>query len=361
MAHLKSRFQQCCAAQIVAFSLCCLASGSAVAEAGQWYPFKVYDRSSGKPEMAEYVPLGKAEKPYRLCVLFPHMKDSFWVAVDYGIAKEAEALGVNMNLYQAGGYDNLPKQLSQFDDCIANGADAIILGTISEVGVDKELATAKSKGIPVVAVSNDLTSPDLTAGIYVDTVTMGATSANEMVNSFKPGTAAEVVTFPGPAGSGWAEEQNDAFKAIASKRPDTKVLESKFGDTGVAVQLQLVQDALQSYPSMNAIWGTAPTAEAAIGALAEIGRSDVRIVSTYENEELLDALKRGDIMAFATQYPVGEGRIAVDQAVRILEKKPYMKLAQPIPAIIDKGTMKSIDMSVVLAPKSWSPVYSVKQ
>ena len=66
-------------------------------------------------------------------------------------------------------------------------------------------------------------------------------------------------------------------------------------------------------------------------------------------------------MAFATQYPVGEGRIAVDQAVRILEKKPYMKLAQPIPAIIDKGTMKSIDMSVVLAPKSWSPVYSVKQ
>ena len=60
--------------------------------------------------------------------LFPHMKDSFWVAVAYGIVKQAEAMNVNVTFYEAGGYDNLPRQLSQFDDCIASSADAIIIG-----------------------------------------------------------------------------------------------------------------------------------------------------------------------------------------------------------------------------------------
>jgi len=39
-----------------------------------WFPMKVYDASSGTPKPAEYTPLAKAEKPYKLCVLFPHMK-----------------------------------------------------------------------------------------------------------------------------------------------------------------------------------------------------------------------------------------------------------------------------------------------
>ena len=41
------------------------------------------------------------------------MKDSFWVAVAYGIVEEAKRMNVNMTLYEAGGYENLPKQLSQ--------------------------------------------------------------------------------------------------------------------------------------------------------------------------------------------------------------------------------------------------------
>ena len=66
----------------------------------------------GLAQVAEYAPLEKASKPWNICVLFPHMKDTFWVAVDYGVVEEAKRMGVNMTLYQAGGYENLPKQLS---------------------------------------------------------------------------------------------------------------------------------------------------------------------------------------------------------------------------------------------------------
>ena len=150
------------------------------------------------------------------------------------------------------------------------------------------------------------------------------------------------------------------FKKAVAKNTDVKVLGEKFGDSGVAVQLQLIQDALQAYPSMNVIWGSAPTAEAAIGAVAESGRTDIKIMSSYENQAMLDALKRGDILAFATQSPVGEGAIAIDQAVRLIEKKPVLSLVQPIASVIDKSTVNTVRMELVLAPANWTPVYSVR-
>lgn len=335
------------------------ASPGSTAEAA-WWPMKVYDSSTGTPKDAEYTPLAKAEKPYKLCVLFPHMKDSFWVAVAYGVVKQAEAMNVNMTLYEAGGYENLPKQLSQFDDCMASGADAIVVGAISGAGLEQKFKEAAAKKIPVVGVTNPIPANATPAAVAVDFVAMGAVTGKGLLAQLPAGQKANVVTFPGPAGSGWAESFNEGFKSAVGKNPDVKILDEKFGDSGVAVQLQLIQDALQAYPSMNVIWGTAPTAEAAIGAVADAGRTDIKVMSSYENQAMLDALNRGDIMAFATQYPVGEGAIAIDQAVRLLDKKPVMSLVQPVAAVVDKGTVPSLKMDLILAPSDWKPVYTVK-
>ncbi|HTZ66407.1 MAG TPA: substrate-binding domain-containing protein, partial [Roseiarcus sp.] len=120
----------------------------------KWWPAKVYDYDSGSQKVVEYSPLEKASKPWNICVLFPHMKDTFWVAVDYGVVEEAKRMGVNMTLYQAGGYENLPKQLSQFDDCMAGNFDAIIVGPISEAGLDKKFAEGVKAGKVIISTVN---------------------------------------------------------------------------------------------------------------------------------------------------------------------------------------------------------------
>lgn len=339
----------------------CIAAfaGSASAEEA-WWPVKVYDASSGSNVEVDYVPVEKAEKPWNICVLFPHMKDSFWVAVAYGIVEEAQRQGVNMTLYEAGGYENLPRQLSQFDDCMAGDFDAIVVGAISEAGLSQKFQEGIKAGKPVISTVNPVASAETTAKMFVEFDTMGEQTGSYLLEYLK-GEGAEAVTFPGPAGSGWAEAFNDGFKR-ALKDSKVEILDEKFGDSGVAVQLQLIQDALQAYPDMNVIWGTAPTAEAAIGAVAEIGREgEILILSSYENQAMLDAMNRGDILGFATQYPVLEGRVAIDMAVRALEGKPLMTFVKPIPDMISTDTAGSINMGLVLAPADWSPVYSVKQ
>ncbi len=111
---------------------------------------------------------------------------------------------------------------------------------------------------------------------------------------------------------------------------------------------------------MNVIWGCAPAAEAAIGAVAQAGKKDVLIMSSYENQAMLDALKKGEILGFATQYPVLQGRIAIDTAVRVLEKKDYVKSAKAIPDMIAKSNLDKINIGLVLAPADFKAVYSVK-
>ncbi len=343
------------AATLVAAALCC---GSAARAADQWWPVKVDDMDSGKAVVAEYSPLPKANKAWNVCVLFPHMKDTFWVAVDYGIVEEARRMGINMTLYQAGGYENLPKQLSQFDDCLAGNFDAIVVGPISEAGLTREIRKAVEAGKPVISTVNPLSKAPATAKMFVDFVAMGEQTGKFLADDMH-GTPARVVNFPGPAGSGWAEQFNQGFKNAIAGDSNIKLLGEKFGDSGVAVQLGLIQNALQAYPDMNVIWGCAPAAEAAIGAVRQANRDNVKIISSYENQAMLDALNKGEIQAFATQYPVLEGRVAIDTAVRILEHKSYMKFIQPVPSIIDKTDLGKINMSLVLAPASFKAEYSV--
>ena len=49
-------------------------------------------------------------------------------------------MGVEHALYEAGGYENLPKQLSQFDDCMARQRERHRVGPISEAGLGKKFA-----------------------------------------------------------------------------------------------------------------------------------------------------------------------------------------------------------------------------
>lgn len=349
-------------AYVVGVSMLAMLGGtsSARAELGQWWPMKVMDASSGQDVEFDYVPLEKAEKAHDICVLFPHLKDSFWLAVNYGVVEEAQRLGVNVTVYEAGGYENLSRQLSQFDDCISMGANAIVIGGVSEGGMAQKYNEAMEKGIPVISVAVPVTQTKIASKVYADFSDQGAITGHFLVEHLK-GEAANVVTFPGPAGSGWAEGYLDGFKNAVVGSSNITILDEKFGDTGAQAQLQLVQDALQAYPEIDTIWGTAVTAEVAVGAVAQAGRSgEVKIISPYENQALVEAVRRGDITGFGSAWVVINGAIGLDQAVRAIEKKSPNEWIKPIPLFISKDNIDEVNMKLILAPEDFRPVFSVK-
>ena len=135
--------------------------------------------------------------------------------------------------------------------------------------------------------------------------------------------------FPGPPGAGWVEAGNKGF-LDAVKGSALKVVATKYGDTGKEVQLKLVEDVLQANPNIKYIAGTSPTAEAAVQLLRERDLSDkIRSSPITSRPASTRTSRPGGSLAAPTDSAVVQGRIAIDQAVRILEGKPYLKHVGP--------------------------------
>ncbi len=335
-----------------------LAAMGVVQAQDQWWPFAVQQVVDGQISEMDYVPLEQAEKKWNICVLFPHMKDSLWVAAAYGIIEEGKRLGVKVTILEAGGYDQLPRQISQWDDCVASGADAVVTGVISEAGMAAKFAEGMARNIPQVSFINAVIDAPLTGRIRSEFDAIGKASGDYLVAN-EGDVAHKILMFPGPQSSGWAELYSQGFRESVADS-GFEILDEKYGDTGVSVQLALVEDSLQTYPEATLIWGTAPTVEAAIQAVDEAGRTDeIQIVGSYENQEMLDATTRGDILGFASQYVVVQARIGMDLAVRALEGKDLSGDLRIVPVFVTADSLKDINLADMLAPEGWRPVYSI--
>ncbi|WP_436639810.1 TMAO reductase system periplasmic protein TorT [Microbaculum sp. FT89] len=336
------------------------------ASAADWFPYPVeswdppFDMASPRTSV-EYVPLNKASKPWELCVSFPHMKDAYWLGVDYGVSEEAKRLGVKMQLVEAGGYTELQKQVSQIEDCVAAGADAVIIGAISFDGLNNLVSEIRKKDIPVIDVINGMSSPELSAKSLVSFGEMGAKAGQFLAEAHPAGSdTVKVGWFPGPAGAGWVEAGNTGFMAAVDGSA-AEVVETKYGDTGKEAQSKLVEDTLEAHPDLDYIVGTAVTAEAAVPILRDRGLTDqVKVLSYYFTPGVDQGIRRGQILAAPTDSTVIQGRIAVDQAVRILEGKDYMKHVGPALYVVSQDTIKDFDPSSTLAPDGFKPVFRVE-
>ncbi len=330
-----------------------------------WYPFPVEIRApegdvlSVAKNSAYYQPLKQADRPWRLCVSFPHMKDSYWLAVNFGVVSEVKRLGARMRLYQAGGYGRLATQIRQIRQCVAEGADGVIIGAISYDGLNGLVAEIRDQGIPVIDVINGMSSDRVSARSLVSFEEM-AYRAGEYIARRHPagGASATVAWFPGPEEAGWVKAGDTGFrKALAGSA--VELVATRYGDTGKGVQSELLEEVLDAYPELDYIAGTAVTAAAAIKALRIRRLSDrVGVMAYYFTPDVYRGIKRGHILGAPTDSAVIQGRIAVDQVVRILEERRYYPQVGPQIYVIDQQNINSFDRRTSLAPSGFRATYS---
>lgn len=327
-----------------------------------------------------YKPLKASEvkKKHHICVSFPHLKDSYWVGVAYGIISEGRRLEQKITLFEAGGYTNLATQLNQVDDCLNNEGDALIIGPISSNGNAKQIELIREKGIPVVIIITGINT-EVDANSLQSFVNMGYTSCKWVADQEKLNKEkTNIVWFPGPPGAGWSIASHEGCLS-ALEGTNIRILETNWGDTGKAIQLKLVEETLLNHasgpePNFKYIVGTGTTIEAAVGALRarKLGKK-INLVSTYYTPGIDMFIKRGLISMAPSDQMISQAIIAVDQAVRLLEGKQMATLGRPEfnntgritehvqqqILIVTPDTYDKFDSSTTLAPKGWSPKFSV--
>lgn len=321
-----------------------------------WEPPFDYSRP---PTTIDYQPVDKAAKPWRICTSYPHLKDSYWVSVNYGMVEQARSAGVKLAVVEAGGYPNLERQIEQIRTCSAT-ADALIVGTVSFEGLTptiKEIA----RRIPVIAAVNDIDDAGITAKSGVSWEEMGQSIGAYLARLHPAGSRpVRVAWFPGPKGAGWVKFVEAGFQR-GLKQSSAEIAAVKWGDTGLEIQLLLIEELLEAQPDIDYIVGSAPTADAAVSILRAQGRANqVKILADYFTHGTFREINRGKVVAAPTDSPPLQGRIAIDQAIRAIEGTLRYRHVGPPVEVVDRTNVQSLDLEGSLAPAWFKPTFEVR-
>ena len=283
-------------------------SGVLAAEGEKWsYPVEVWDPPfdmASPRATVDYEPLDKAAEKWDLCVSFPHMKDAYWMAVDYGVVDEAKRQGVRLQLVEAGGYTNLNAQISQIEDCVAAGADAVIIGAISLDGLNNLVKEIRIEGRPgdrrdqrhlLARTVGQVPRFIRRNGLQSGRVPRQDRIPRAPIRSRSPGFLARLA----PAGSRPATRASRRRSRAARSRsstPSTAIPARRCSSSWSRTRSRPI-------PDISYVVGTAVTAEAATGLLRSRGlEEDIKVVSYYFTPGVDQGIRRGQILAAPTRF-----------------------------------------------------------
>ncbi len=326
-------------------------------------------KSLDGPHPEDWPEAPKPAKPYHIGVLFPHFKDPYWLAVNYGIIAEARRVGVSITLLDAGGYGNLGDQRKQLTSDAANlKVDGVILASIDYEKLDTAVDEVVGKGIPVVEVINDIRAASITAKALVSFFDMG-TEAGKFVVQDAGDKDVKVAFLPGPEGAGWAEDTLLGFRAAVDEKPETagnvEILPELYGKTEAPVQRSRIKSVLDRNENVDYIVGNAVAADVATDMVEQYKEKhpNLKIVGTYIIPAVYDKIEAGLIAAAPSDLTVDQGRMSVDMMVRLLngdkpgdQENGFPFRSGPVLQVITKETIEQFSYERLFGPRDFKSI-----
>ena len=317
------------------------------------------------PRAIHYQPLHSASKAWKICAVYPHLKDSYWISINYGMVEHAKQLGIELKVLEAGGYPNLEKQQSQIVNCRQWEADAIILGTVDSTAYQGKLSQLTGN-IPVFATINDINMEDpdtrknVIAKVGVDWYEMGRVAGEFLAARHPKGSGTvNIALLPGPAKRGGTKPVTQGFRD-AVKDSDINIVTTLWADNSKELQRNLIQELLVADQHLDYIVGGAVAAEVAISELRANEKSaETQIVSTYLSHGVYRGLRRGKILFAPTDKMAQQAMLSIDQAVRYLEKQPFYRDLSPRIEWLTPANLPGDAISDSLSPAEFRPAFSV--
>ncbi|HFV5248775.1 TPA: TMAO reductase system periplasmic protein TorT [Escherichia coli] len=293
----------------------------------------------------------KAKRAWKLCALYPSLKDSYWLSLNYGMQEAARRYGVDLKVLEAGGYSQLATQQAQIDQCKQWGAEAILLGssTTSFPDLQKQVAS-----LPVIELVNAIDAPQVKSRVGVPWFQMGYQPGRYLVQ-WAHGKPLNVLLMPGPDNAGGSKEMVEGFRAAIAGSP-VRIVDIALGDNDIEIQRNLLQEMLERHPEIDVVAGTAIAAEAAMGEGRNL-KTPLTVVSFYLSHQVYRGLKRGRVIMAVSDQTVWQGELAVEQAIRQLQGQSVSDNVSPPILVL---TPKNADREHIrrsLSPGGFRPVY----
>ncbi|MCT2587838.1 ABC transporter substrate-binding protein [Actinophytocola gossypii] len=232
----------------------------------------------------------------------------FRIAETESIKAEAAAVGVK-NLLTTNANSQLNKQISDIQDMINKGAQALIVAPLNSDGLEPALDAARAKNIPVITVDRKLNAEpcqDYVSFLGSDFVEQGKRAAQEMAEAL--GNKGKVAILLGTSGNNVTTDRTNGFvDEMAKIAPDVEIIAQQTGEFARDKGQQVMEQIIQAQPDINGVY--AENDEMALGALValrsagKVPGQDVQVVSVDGTRGAVQKVVDGEMYAVVESNP----------------------------------------------------------
>ncbi|MEV6011011.1 ABC transporter substrate-binding protein [Streptomyces sp. NPDC051976] len=232
----------------------------------------------------------------------------FRIAETQSIKDEAAKLGVK-KLLTTDAQSQLPKQISDIQDMLAQGAQLLIVAPLNSDGLEPALKAAAAKHVPVITIDrkiNATSCKDYVTFLGSDFVEQGKRAADAMIKA--TGGKGQVAILLGSSGNNVTTDRTKGFTdEIAAKAPGLKIVAQQTGEFTRDKGQQVMEQLIQSKPGITAVY--AENDEMGLGAVTALksaGKNpgkDVKIVSVDGTRNAVQAIVNGQYNAVIESNP----------------------------------------------------------
>jgi ribose transport system substrate-binding protein len=232
----------------------------------------------------------------------------FRIAETRSIKAEAAKLGVK-KLLTTDAQSQLPKQISDIQDMLTQGAQLLIVAPLNSDGLEPALQAAAAKHVPVITIDrkiNATSCKDYVTFLGSDFVKQGQRAADAMIKA--TGGKGQVAILLGSSGNNVTTDRTKGFlDEIAAKAPGLKVVAQQTGEFTRDKGQQVMEQLIQSKPGITAVY--AENDEMGLGAVTALksaGKNpgkDIKIVSVDGTRNAVQAIVNGQYNAVIESNP----------------------------------------------------------
>jgi len=264
--------------------------------------------------------VAKPSTPYEVVLLQAHRSDAFAISAAEAVEEYGRELGVNVTVNDAGGYQNVPKQIDQIEAAILQEPDALIVWSTDPTAVVPALEKAKAAGISVIGFTQP---PDMPVELSVtgDFTIDGETMASSLFS--KMGGEGKAMLILGGAGSAYQAALQQGWDTALKESPGIEVVATQtIPDFDPSKVQSAVENELVRTPDLDGVMTTTTAmAAAASDALATGGRAGEafavgQILGDCDQIRLLQEDRLAIVLGVPAVY---YGRLVMANTVKALE------------------------------------------
>lgn len=234
----------------------------------------------------------------------------YFVAMQLGIEKACEDYGISkLNILSADG--SLETQVSQIENLVTMGCDAILLNPYDSEGVANAVAAAKRTGVGIITMDIDCEGSD--AFIASDNYVIGEMLAEYVIEQL--GGQGKIAILDGISVTSLKDRTEGFLSKIATS--DIEVVAEQYVAMQRETSLEAAETILQANAELDAFVGINENSGMAIlSAVTAAGRNDEILITTVDaTSENLAAIRDGKVAVGISQNPYMMGYQAVEQAI----------------------------------------------